>query len=260
MSQLDLLCDIYIRHPCRTLPNAFWKTAARIDDSRVDVTWGDDQEPVALAIWEGERLMSLWCADSTAHPLEQGEIETVSFAMVHQTALPVLANRSFAVKRPYFRLVYEGEKPDSFCPAGFAIERFRPEDDIESAVNMIRACYENIKVNPEIVRNWILHPVYDPDLWLWIIDQKKGEKAALGIAEWDSQVQEASLEWIQVLPAYQGMGLGKTIVTELLRRVTDRVKFTTVSGELKSVYQPEKLYRQCGFTGEDVWWLLSENG
>lgn len=258
MRNSDILRDIYTKYPCRTLPNAFWKTATNINESRLDVTRGDDQEPVSVAIWEGERLMSLWCADLRAHSLDQAEIDSVSFALVHQSALPVFANRNFAVRRPYFRLVYEDEKPDSICPAGFAIECFKPEDDIESAVNVIRACYENMMVNPEIVRNWMLHPVYDPDLWLWVIDCKTGEKAALGIAERDSHVQEASLEWIQVLSAYRGFGIGKTIVTELLSRVTDRVNFTTVSGELENVYQPQKLYRQCGFTGDDVWWLLSD--
>jgi hypothetical protein len=34
--------------------------------------------------------------------------------------------------------------------------------------------------------------------------------------------------------------------------------FTTVSGEMNSRTKPEKLYRNCGFSGDDVWWLLQK--
>lgn len=260
MDQLNLLREIYARYPCRTLPNAFWKTAANINESRLVVTWGDAEEPASLAIWEGERLMSFWCADPAAHPLKQEEIDSASFALVHQNALPVFAKRDFAVRRPYFRLVYEGEKSDRSCLTSLAFEHFRPEEDIEGVVRLIGASYENIKISTEIVEGWMFHPVYDPDLWLWVIDLETGEKAGLGIAEKDLQVPEASLEWTQVLPAFRGKGVGKAIVTELLRRVSGSVRFTTVAGELENVHQPERLYRRCGFTGEDVWWLLSEKG
>ena len=260
MNQLNVLREIYTAHPCRTLPNAFWKTAAHIVESRLVVTRGDGEDPSALAIWEGERLMAFWCADPTSHPLKQADIDAVSFALVHEKALPVFTRSDFAVQRPYFRLVHAGGIEDTLCPPGFAFERFNPEVDIDAVVSLIRASYEKIHVNPAIVSAWMGHTVYDPELWLWVIDFETGEKAGFGIAERDPQVPEASLEWIQVLPAFRGMGLGKAIVTELLRRVSDSVKFTTVAGELENVHQPERLYRRCGFTGEDVWWLLSEVG
>jgi len=258
MNQLILLREIYTAHPCRTLPNAFWKTAANIRKSSLVVTRSSGEDPSALAIWEGERLMAFWCSDPAALPLKQAEIEAVSFALVHETALPLFARNNFAVRRPYFRLVHVGGIENTLCPPGFAFERFNPEVDIDAVVRLIRASYDNTRVNPEIVKAWMDHPVYDPDLWLWVIDVDSGEKAGLGIAERDPQVPEASLEWIQVLPTFRGRGLGKAIVTELLRRVSGSVKFTTVAGELENVHQPERLYRQCGFTGEDVWWLLSD--
>ncbi|MDY6866369.1 MAG: GNAT family N-acetyltransferase [Chloroflexota bacterium] len=67
---------------------------------------------------------------------------------------------------------------------------------------------------------WFNHPVFEPDLWVWIMDEEEDQPAALGIAELDNRVPEASLEWIQVLPGYRGRGLGKAIVAELLRRVS----------------------------------------
>jgi GNAT superfamily N-acetyltransferase len=258
MNQLNLLREIYTAHPCRTLPNAFWKTAAHIAESSLVVTTRGGEDPSALVIWEGERLMALWCADPADHPLKQVDIGAVSFALVHDNALPVFAQRDFAVQRPYFRLVHAGGIEDTLSPPGFTFERFYPEVDIDAVVKLILASYDNIRVSPEIVKAWMDQPVYDPDLWLWVVDIESGEKAGLGIADRDPQVPEASLEWIQVLPGYRGKGLGKAIVRELLHRVSDSVKFTTVAGELENVHQPERLYRQCGFTGEDVWWLLSD--
>jgi ribosomal protein S18 acetylase RimI-like enzyme len=78
----------------------------------------------------------------------------------------------------------------------------------------------------------------------------------LGIAEINRKVPEASLEWIQVLPNYRRLGIGTALVRELCMRVWPEVDFITVSGKVHSDSQPEKLYRCCGFTGSDVWWLL----
>lgn len=80
--------------------------------------------------------------------------------------------------------------------------------------------------------------------------------AATGIAEFDNQVYEGILEWIQVSPTYRGLGLGTYTVTELLKRISEKAKFATVSGQVDNVYKPENLYRKCGFKGNDVWHIL----
>ncbi|MFA5524645.1 MAG: hypothetical protein WDA24_09850 [Tissierellales bacterium] len=36
-------------------------------------------------------------------------------------------------------------------------------------------------------------------------------------------------------------------------------EFTTVSGEVDNDTNPERLYRSCGFYGDDVWWLLRKS-
>ncbi|MCJ7659302.1 MAG: GNAT family N-acetyltransferase [Anaerolineales bacterium] len=60
----------------------------------------------------------------------------------------------------------------------------------------------------------------------------------------------------QVLPTHRGRGLATALVLELLTRVQKRSAFTTVSGSVNNDTSPERLYRRCGFTGEDVWWVL----
>ena len=118
-------------------------------------------------------------------------------------------------------------------------------------------CYENIKPNSEEVNKWTKHDVFNNDLWVWIVEKNTGIKVALGIAEVDKEIREGSLEWIQVLPKFQGKKLGKLIVLELLRRMEKHVDFTTVSGETDNKTNPEILYRKCGFEGNDVWYLMS---
>jgi hypothetical protein len=47
-------------------------------------------------------------------------------------------------------------------------------------------------------------------------------------------------------------------VLALLSRLEQRAAFTTVAGIVGDRSNPEGLYRRCGFTGNDVWWLLSK--
>ena len=63
------------------------------------------------------------------------------------------------------------------------------------------------------------------------------------------------MEWIQILPDYRGKKLGKMIVNELLCRMK-RAEFATVSGKINNPTNPERLYRSCGFIGNDIWHIL----
>jgi GNAT superfamily N-acetyltransferase len=88
------------------------------------------------------------------------------------------------------------------------------------------------------------------------MDEAQNAPAALGIAEFDPMIDEGSLEWIQVLPAYRGRGLGQQIVFELLNLLHGKAAFTTVAGQVDNPTYPERLYRRCGFDGDDYWWVL----
>lgn len=258
VDKFQQLLEVYLEHPCRTLPNALWKTTARLPNADLEVTMGIGGELLWLAIWEGERLMAFWCADPAHHPLTPEQITRTPFVLVHERALPIFTQREFIQQRAYFRLSHEGAGTAPALPPGFSFEPVRPEVEIDAVVHLITACYPGMHINPAVVRGWLQHPVYDPSLWLWVTHLETGEKAGLGIAEWDSQVPEASLEWIQVHPDYRQRGVGGAIVAELVNRVADHVSFITVSGERANEHQPEQLYRRCGFSGGDVWWLLSD--
>ena len=257
MDREQELLEIYREDPCQTLPNAFWKTAMKMDDSRLSVRRESDGRLSALAVWQESRLMAFWCADPANHPLTPQQISQAPFALVHENCLPVIQNREFSRREAYFRLSHSGQVQKSNPPSGFVFQNVQPEDEVDEVVHLIQTCYRNMNVNNKIVREWLDHPVYDSDLWIWILDETSGEKVGLGIAEFDQRVPEASLEWVQVLPTYQRRGLGKAIVNELLRRTDSMVEFTTVSGKFNNIKRPETLYRRCGFTGSDIWWLLA---
>ena len=120
----------------------------------------------------------------------------------------------------------------------------------------INQCYLGTVMRASEIEAYFQHRVYDPELWIAVQDRKSGEIAATGIAELDTQVGEGILEWIQVSPAYRGLGLGTYVVTELLQRIAAKAKFATVSGKVNNPSKPENLYRRCGFKGNDVWHIL----
>ena len=120
----------------------------------------------------------------------------------------------------------------------------------------INSCYDKIGITEEELRNCTFRPVYDAALWLAVKDDQTGTIVATGIAELDREIGEGILEWIQVSEDYRGKGLGSFIVSELLWRMKDKADFVTVSGQCNNHTKPERLYRKCGFVGNDVWHIL----
>ncbi|MBU1093178.1 MAG: GNAT family N-acetyltransferase, partial [Firmicutes bacterium] len=117
----------------------------------------------------------------------------------------------------YFRLIHRLEHiPIEDHKVQIVIQK----NDIDELMNMINICYqkENIQVSKKDVEQWISRSVFDEDLWVKITIN--GEIIASGIAEFDFETKEGILEWIQVLPEYQGCGFGKLIVNALINRLS----------------------------------------
>jgi ribosomal protein S18 acetylase RimI-like enzyme len=255
---LDILLDYYRNHPCQSLPNAFWKTAEKIEQDRLIINRDPNGEIIFLAIREKSRLLSCWVSKSSRQLIQNEYLRDIQFALVHDICFDIFKSHKFSEQRPFFRILHPGAIPIHHPPADFHYRNVNPNEGLSDVARFINQCYENIKVNETLVQSWLKHPVYDPNLWIWIIDNQAKKLAALGIAEIDHRVPEASLEWIHVNPRYKRRGLGSALVSELLRRVSPNVRFTTISGEVNNPSNLEKLYRRMGFTGSDVWWLLKE--
>ena len=161
------------------------------------------------------------------------------------------------VDEPYFRLIHNLKglaKP--VLPQGYSLCM----GTLSEYAAHISTCYDGIGITEEELRSYTLRPVYDAALWLAVKDDHTGIIVATGIAELDREIGEGVLEWIQVSQGHRGKGLGRYIVLELLWRMKGTAQFATVSGQCHNPTNPEKLYRKCGFSGNDVWHILRKRG
>lgn len=156
---------------------------------------------------------------------------------------------------PYFRLRHSLRHVETISlPQGFCLCE---ATEAEYAAH-INTCYPGTSITEAEIASYTRHVVYCADLWLAVRDTSSKQLVASGIAELDAQMGEGILEWIQVSPAYRRRGLGRFVVTELLRRMSGKARFVTVSGQMNNPASPERLYRRCGFEGHDVWHVLRE--
>lgn len=156
---------------------------------------------------------------------------------------------------PYFRLMHDllSVQPPRL-PAGFSLS---PAAIPEYAAH-IAACYADEGISAVELARYTERSVYAPELWLAVREDATGQIVATGIGELDREIGEGVLEWIEVSPAFRGQGLGSFLVLELLRRMQPPARFVTVSGKCHNPTAPERLYCRCGFTGDDVWHILTK--
>ena len=172
--------------------------------------------------------------------------------ILHQDEYGNAENKRFA-DEPYFRLIHNLKglaKP--VLPQGYSL----CTATLSEYAAHISSCYDGIGISEGELRSYTLRPVYDAALWLAVKDNHTGNIVATGMAELDREIGEGVLEWIQVSQGHRGKGLAKYIVSELLWRLKSKAGFATVSGQCNNSTNPEKLYRKCGFSGDDVWHIL----
>ncbi len=130
------------------------------------------------------------------------------------------------------------------------------ENDIETIVSVINHSYTDLQVTYSQIESYTKVTVYNENFWILVNENRTGRCVGCGIADYDKEVKELILEWIQVLPNYRNKGIGQAIVNELLSRARSFAEFATVSGKIESLANPERLYRKCGFVGDDVWHIM----
>ena len=156
----------------------------------------------------------------------------------------------------YFRIYHKLINTQDVCNRVRLIDI---EHDKDQLIKMINHCYkhENILIDESDINRWMNNPTYNKSLWVKIV--KNNKIIASGIAEYDSKLKEGIIEWVQVLPEYRNKGYGKDIVNYLLKQLRNLdAGFVTVSGSLDNKTKPEKLYRKCGFIGDDIWYICQK--
>lgn len=139
---------------------------------------------------------------------------------------------------------------------GFKPIAFDKTHDIDKAVELINTSYESSTVKRETIELMMVDRVYNSKLWYYIVEKQSNKPVALGIAHYDSIVNEISLDWIQVLPKYRNKGIGKLLLRKLLLEASSIGAFATVSFDLDNLTSPEHLYRRMGFKGHDLWHII----
>lgn len=155
----------------------------------------------------------------------------------------------------YFRLFHNLKEIPKITSDDFEIIS-ATRRDVKEIVKIINASYTDISVDKELIKSYTKTPVYNEKLWVMVTENVTGKYVGCGIADFDTEVKELILEWIQVLPQYRSKKIGQLIVTELLFRMEGTADFATVSGKVDNATNPETLYRKCGFVGDDMWHIL----
>ena len=155
----------------------------------------------------------------------------------------------------YFRLYHSINEIPEIATDDFEITT-ATRRNINTIVQIINDSYTDISVSAELIKSYIKTPVYDENLWIMVNEKATDKYVGCGLADYDTEVKELILEWIQVLPEYRGKKIGQLIVTELMTRMKGIADFATVSGKVDNTTNPEAQYRKCGFVGNDVWHIL----
>jgi ribosomal protein S18 acetylase RimI-like enzyme len=261
MDFINALKKTYFDDPCGVLSIPIWKVREMLDDCENVIRVDQEGNVVHLEAWTRDQLQIYWDrVGEWAPSAPETAWRTPSFAVVHaKYASHLSLSQDYTVQR-FFRLSLTEEPFEYPLPGRFRFEKARLPEEAVLVGNVIGRSYAHMRPDLSDVIGWIRQPVFDPDLWVWIIDQITHQPAGLGIAEIDREEGEASLEWIQILPEYRGQGLAKALVTRLARQLKSRVPVVTVSGEADNPSDAEHLYRRCGFSGQDVWWVIRRLG
>jgi GNAT superfamily N-acetyltransferase len=100
------------------------------------------------------------------------------------------------------------------------------------------------------IKKWTTIPSFDPSLWFFIRDTTNQKLISIGISTFHKEVKETDLDWIFVLPAYQGKGVGRFLIDEIIRRSAYRSSVIRVGGV-------DEFYKKCGFFEKECWgWAI----
>lgn len=251
----EALMEVYLENPCRTQATALWKTLAAMKQYTADYRFVNE-EIIHLGLYNEDVLHTFWNRYGSGIQMDSARFDEFKLVVIHASQITDIGFDHFSHVERYFRLIHHHHTSESKIQENYYVKEVNLPSEIPMVSDLICRCYTDIKPSAEKVLEWTTHEVFDPNLWVWMMDKNDSLPVGLGIAEFDASINEGSIEWLQVLPSHRNRGLGKALVNELINRLRPKAHFTTVSGKLDNESAPEKLYRSCGFEGNDIWYVL----
>lgn len=159
--------------------------------------------------------------------------------------------------RQFFRLKHDLERIPEFHVTGIQFGVIPPNRADELTDMMNRSyTHSDILISTEYIKSLTTTQVYCPELWIGA--DLEGNLVGSIVCDFDIEVGEAIIEWLQVLPRYRSRGIASALVCKALKTMHGFADFATVSGECGNGTNPERVYRKCGFAGDDVWHILNK--
>lgn len=157
----------------------------------------------------------------------------------------------------FFRLIHNLSIIPDFNVTGinFRVLSSNRNDELTDMINDSYA-HSEICVSADYIKSLTKTQVYCPELWIGAY--YSGKLIGSIICDFDIEVGEAVIEWLQVLPEYRRRGIASALICKALKTMSGFSDFATVSGECDNITYPERVYRKCGFEGDDVWHILNE--
>ena len=157
--------------------------------------------------------------------------------------------------------------PSFVCPAGYAIRTFRPGDAEHWA--RVEALAGEFASQDEALREF--HEEFDPrsselEDRCFLLEDSQGVVIGTAMA-WDGDLAgelRGRVHWVGIVPAYQGRGLAKPLLSTVLERLArdHRAAFLTTQ---TTSYRAVNLYLNFGFVpyqadaaGTEGWRMMEE--
>ena len=244
---------LYVQNPCQVSDLAFWKVAEQCRESETYSVL--DRGHTYLYAIRDKRLVFYWSDDRQHFLLTPNEVRALEFLVLHLDFYNLIADKLDGYQeRESHPLLYNFafslaiEHSDEYYIAEFDFSR---EQEFVAAAEMLNHCYETQHHSAAEVAGWSNLPVFDESLWLWVRSRASEEAVGLGISTYQASIRECYLDWIQVLPEYQGRGLGQLLVRETIRKAIDKSEIIRVTGIV------DDFYKKCGFYGTEIWRIIS---
>ncbi|NLG25762.1 MAG: GNAT family N-acetyltransferase [Clostridiales bacterium] len=238
---LALLAGLYPTRQGAATPFAFWKMRALIEGGRGYYLPSSG----SYYLIYHDHLICHFSPDGACH-IPPGELNALGAISLPASAFDPIAGRLDGFEVHYgWNLRYDfGHRPAAVAGCSAVDFDFSSEGDYALAARIIAG--DGGWMTAKRVARMAAFEAFDPALWFFVRDDATGRRVAVAISAYSPEVRETDLDWIFVLPEWQGRGVGRFPIGEVIGRCRERSDVVRVGGAVG-------FYRRCGFVNDALW-------